>query len=184
MDLYEWRKGGLLFEKWVKHPIFDKRFSMILKADPLLEVETWVTGAGNQRKQTYTSRTEGGLAEGATFKNYHYHPLKPFSEEALLAGFFMIWLKKYLVPTHLYKVLLPTMELPMVPLVVHHRVVLLPDMMANLQYGLYWLVVECMKGVENPCMELPYTYLMAWFLLHCPLLMEPPKTAIVPLVWW
>lgn len=36
-----------------------------------------------------------------------------------------------------------------------------------------------MKGVANPRIELPYTYLMAWFVLHCPMLKEPLKKADV-----
>lgn len=57
-------------------------------------------------------------------------------------------------------------------------------MMANLQYELYQLVSEFMKGVANPRAELPYTYLMAWFVFHYPMLMEPPKTTDVPFVRW
>ena len=38
----------------------------------------------------------------------------------------------------------------------------------------------------NPRVELPYTYLMAWFVMHCPSLMSAPdvapEDALVPLV--
>lgn len=33
--------------------------------------------------------------------------------------------------------------------------------------------------MSNPCVEMPYSYLMAWFVLYFPMLMEPPRTASV-----
>lgn len=143
-------------------------------------MEARVASLGSQREQTYiTSHTESGFAKGTSFHNYLYQALNPLSKGALLVGFLMIWLKKC-VPMHPYEVVLPTVVLGAIGVL--HQIALLPAMIANLQLGLYHLVTKFMKGVTNPRVELPYTYLMTWFVLHCPMLMECPRTADVPFV--
>lgn len=62
------------------------------------------------------------------------------------------------------------------------RIALLPAMIGNFQYKLYQMVAGFLKDSTNPWVELSCTYLMAWFILHYPMLMEPPKTADVPFV--
>lgn len=53
------------------------------------------------------------------------------------------------------------MALREVQLVTCHRIALLLAMMANVQYELYQLVTEFIKGVLNPRVEFPYIYFMA-----------------------
>lgn len=90
----------------------------------------------------------------------------------------MIWLKKCVAPSHPHEVVLPIVVVPATQLVGHRPITLLLAMMANIHYGLGQLVIEFLKAASNPCVELPYSYLMVWFVLHCPALMEPPQAAI------
>lgn len=104
-------------------------------------MEARVAAMEDKMEQTYTAlHAEGGFDEGTSFKRYHYQALKPISEEALLAGFLMICLKKCVIPMHHQEVVLPIVALPAMQLVALYRVALLPAIMANLQYGLYQLV--------------------------------------------
>lgn len=64
------------------------------------------------------------------------------------------------------------------------RIALLLARMANLQYRVYQLDAEFQKCMANSQVALPYTYLMAWFILHFPLLMDPHKIADVPFIRW
>jgi len=36
---------------------------------------------------------------------------------------------------------------------------------------------ESMMKTPNPCVELPYTYLMAWYIMHCPSLMSAVQSS-------
>lgn len=171
MHLYEWRKGGISFAKWVRYHISNLRTPKVSKASSLAEVEHRVKDLGNQREQTYTtSRTEGGLTEGATFQSYHHQSRKPLSKEAQLADFLLIWLKKCVMPMHPHEVVLKTVAFPCSAVSDSTRwIALLLAIMANLQYGLSQLIAKFMKGAMNSHMELAYTYLMSWFLSHCPM---------------
>lgn len=42
--------------------------------------------------------------------------------------------------------------------------------------------MEFLRGMANPPVELPYSHLMAWFMLHCPVLMQCPKEVVPPFV--
>lgn len=64
--------------------------------------------------------------------------------------------------------------LPAIQLVDHRPIALLSAMMGNIHNGLGHLVIEFLKSALNPRVEMPHSYLMAWFVLHCPALMEPP----------
>lgn len=76
--------------------------------------------------------------------------MKPLFEEALLATFLMIWLKKCVVPSHPREVVLATVAFPDVLLATRRqRIALLPTLMGNLQYGLYQMVVKFLKGAAN-----------------------------------
>lgn len=78
----------------------------------------------------------------------------------------------------------PTIALPSVQPVTSYQMALLPAMMANLQFGLYQLVAEFLKGMMSSRVEPLYSYLMAWFVMHCPILIECPKEASPPFVQW
>lgn len=70
--------------------------------------------------------------------------------------------------------------LPAIQLVGRRPIALLPVMMRNIHYGLSQLVIEFLKDAPNSRVELPYSYLMARFVLHYHSLMEPPRAEIRP----
>jgi len=97
------------------------------------------------------------------------------------------------VPSPSSDVILPTVLLPAVRLVHGRSLELLPAMVCCIQRGLRALTetfcrpptTKRGKGTILPCdgpnprISLPYTYLMAWFALHCPAIIqagkEPPE---------
>jgi hypothetical protein len=122
---------------------------------------------------------------------------------ALLAGFLMLWLKKCVVPTLPHEAVSIDVVYPAVMLAYGRPIGLLPAMVSCLQSGLRVLNssfcrVETLDTVDEagepikktliPRVELPYTYLVAWFVLHCPALMTAPYPAptdgFIPFVQW
>jgi len=117
----------------------------------------------------------------------------------------MLWLKRCVVPTLPHEVIIADVVYPAVLLAYEKSIVLLPAMVAGIQSGLRALVkslcqVEAIVDSEgrpvvdseerprvktpNPRIELPYTYLMAWYVMHCPSLMTvvPLSAGFVPFV--
>ena len=115
------------------------------------------------------------------------------SQKALLAGFLSVWLKKCMASSPSSDFILPTVLLLVVRLVHGHSLGLLPAMVCCIQRGLHVLTeafcrpltTKRKKGTilppdgPNPRIRLSYTYLMAWFTLHCPAISqareEPPE---------
>ena len=139
------------------------------------------------------------------FESFHHQARVPISDRALLANFLMLWLKRSVVPTLPYEVIIADVVYPAVLLAYGKSIALLPAMVAVIQSGLRALVkslcqVEVVvdsKGrpevdsegrprvkTPNPRIELPYTYLMAWYVMHCPSLMMvvPLSAGFVPFV--
>jgi len=104
----------------------------------------------------------------------------------------MLWLKRCVVPTLPHEVIIADVVYPTVLLAYGKSIALLPVMEAGIQSGLRALVkslcqVEAIVDSEgrpdvdsegrprvktpNPRIELPYTYLMAWYIMDCPSLM-------------
>lgn len=172
MDQEGRRKGGFSFTKWANYLIsLDMGNSKRRKENSLDKVDERFQKL--ERARTYiTTQPEGGFDAKITFQIYHYQAVTPMSKEALLAGFLMIWLKKCVVPSHPHEVVLPSVALPAVQLVGHRPIAFLLAMMGNIHYGLNLLVMEFLKRASNPRVELPYSYLMAWLVLHYPYLMD------------
>ena len=104
----------------------------------------------------------------------------------------MLWLKRCVVPTLPYEVIVADVVYPVVLLAHGKSISLLLALVASIQSGLRALTKslcqveavidsqgkpfvdsEGMPEVKthNPRVELPYTYLMAWYVMHCPSLM-------------
>ena len=98
------------------------------------------------------------------------------------------------MPTLPHEVIVADVVYPAVLLAYGRSIALLPAMVAGIQSGLRALTqslckVEAIVDSEgrpevdsegrprvktpNPRIELPYTYLMAWYVMHCPSLMTP-----------
>jgi len=116
----------------------------------------------------------------------------PISDRALFVGFLMLWLKRCILPTLPHEVIVANMVYPIVLLVHTRPLILLSAMVGFLQSGLRILyqslcniVVEedregnvvvgpngkPMMKRPNPRVELPYIYLMAWYVMHSASLM-------------
>jgi len=108
---------------------------------------------------------------------------------ALLVGFLMLWLKRCVVPTLPHEVIIANMVYPAVLLAHGKSISLLLAMVVRIQSGLRALTksfcqVEAIVVAEGnpvkdsnghpliktpiPKVELPYAYLMAWYVMHCP----------------
>lgn len=101
-----------------------------------------------------------------------YFGKRPLSRRAWLAGFLSIWLKKFIIPTG--DVVVVGAILPSVRLAHGVRVALLPTIIANIQSGLRQVAAAFLESPTKTLrVKLVYTYLVAWYVLHCPTLMNP-----------
>ena len=103
----------------------------------------------------------------------------------------MLWLKRCVVPTLPHEVIVADVVYSTVLLAHGKSIALLPALVARIQSGLHALTksfcqVEAIVDAEgnpvtdsnsrplvktfNPRVELLYTYLMAWYVMHCPTL--------------
>ena len=115
----------------------------------------------------------------------------------------MLWLKHCVVPTLPHEVIVADVVYPAVLLAHGKPIALLPAMVARIQSGLCALAknfrqVENIVDAEgnpvtdsngrplvktpNPRVKLPYTYLMAWYVMHCPSLMTASSEGFIPFV--
>jgi len=136
---------------------------------------------------------DGIYEKGDILRSFHHQARRPMSWKALLAKFLSVWLKRCVVPSPSSDVILPTVLLPAIHLVHGCSLGLLPAMVCCIQRGLRALtegfcrppMTKRGKGTilprngPNPRIGLPYTYLMLWFALHYPAIIqageEPPE---------
>lgn len=120
------------------------------------------------------------------FRSFHLQAGFSVSDKSLIARFLMLWLKRYIIPS-LPKDAIPiNVVYPTVLLVYGRPFVLFPAIVSNLQSGLRalsnsFLLKDKLKGkatkgttkvkMLNPRVEMPYSYLMAWLMMHYPSLM-------------
>ena len=115
------------------------------------------------------------------------------SQKALLAGFLSVWLKRCVVSSPSSDVVLPTALLLVVRLIHSRSLGLLLAMVYCIQQGLRALTEAFCRSLTtkrgkdtilprdglNPRIGFSYTYLMAWFVLHCSAIIqagkEPPE---------
>jgi len=129
---------------------------------------------------------DGIYEKGDILKSFHHQARRPMSQKALLAGFLLVWLKRCVVPSPSSDAIFLTVLLPAIRLVHGRSLGLLPVMVCCIQRGLCALTeafcrsptTKRGKGTilprdgPNPRIGLPYTYLMAWFALHCPAIIQ------------
>ncbi|ONK67075.1 uncharacterized protein A4U43_C06F15400 [Asparagus officinalis] len=123
--------------------------------------------------QSYTTAgIEDGFAVGTMFQTFLWHGVKPIRPMTLLAGYLALWLKKCVVPYQSSDVLSPEVLFPAVLLAHRKNLCLLLAMTAGIYRGLRQVVSGFMQENTPPTqipltkVELPYTYLMAWLVLH------------------
>jgi len=113
----------------------------------------------------------------------------------------MLWLKRCVVPTLPHEIIVTDVVYPAIFLAHGLSLGLLPAMIGYLQSRLRALcqsfcnvVVEDREGdvvvgpdgepkvkTPNPCVKLPYTYFMAWYVMHCPFLMSAVQSSEDPI---
>jgi len=147
----------------------------------------------NASVSSYTTESNGDTFKpDMVFESFHHQAQILISNRALLAGFLMLWLKRCVVPTLPHEVIIADVVYPAVLLAYGRSIALLPAMVAEIQSGLRALTQSLCKveaivdsasrpevdsegrlrvKTPNPWVELSYTYLMAWYVMHCPSLM-------------
>jgi len=129
-----------------------------------------------------TESNEETFKPDVVFKSFHRQFKTPISDRALLVGFFILWLKRCMVPTLPHEVVDADVVDSVVLFTHGESIALLPAIVVGIQNGLRTLMksffqVEAIvdaKGnpvkdsnghplSKTPCprVELPYTYLMA-----------------------
>ncbi|ONK80572.1 uncharacterized protein A4U43_C01F19320 [Asparagus officinalis] len=132
---------------------------------------------------SYTiSSPESGFPAGTKFKSFLWHATAPIRPMTLLAGYLAIWLKKCVIPYQSGDALPLEVLYPAVQLAYKKELSLLPVMVANIHRGLRQISSafsrkESESSAQIPTIkvELPYTYLMAWFVLHRSDMMSVPN---------
>ena len=135
-----------------------------------------------------TESVEDTFRPGTVFESFHYQAKTPISNRALLARFLMLWLKWCEVPTFPHEVIVANVVYPTLLLAFGRGISLLPMMVGCIQSGLWALTKTfCKKEalvdtngnaltdqhgnpqfkVPNPRIKLAYTYLVAWYIIHC-----------------
>ncbi|XP_020242713.1 uncharacterized protein LOC109820928 [Asparagus officinalis] len=135
--------------------------------------------------QSYrTESSEGGFLRGTKFSTFLWQSTKRMKPATLLSGYLAIWLKKCVVPHQSSEALPLEVLLLAVQLAVGGRLSLLSAMMADLHSGLRNLATTFTKTGTEPStkiplssVELPYTYLMAWLVLHRTDMMSAPDVS-------
>ena len=147
-----------------------------------------------------TKSNEDTFKSDTVFESFHHQARISISgrallemDRALLAGFLMLWIKRCVVPTLPYEVLIANVVYPTILLSYGRSLSMLPEMVSCVQGGLWVLTksfchVETLEDIKGHIIidqngprklkilysyvELPYAYLMAWYVMHCPSLMS------------
>src|SRR3954462_183958 len=94
------------------------------------------------------------------------------TSRARFDGFLSIWLAKCIVPTR--EAVTVGVLLPAARLACGVRIALVLAIIANIQHGLREVAASYLKDSSKPPRaRLAYTYLVSWYVLHCPALMTP-----------
>jgi len=152
---------------------------------------------------SYTTKSnEDTFKPDTVFESFHYQARILISDWALLAGFLRLWLKRCVVPTLPHEVIADGVYL--VVLLAHGKSIsLFQVMVVGIQSGLR-VLTKSLRQVEaivdsqgrqvvdsegrpevktsNPKVELPYTYLMARYVMHCLMMAVSPSKGFVPFV--
>ena len=95
----------------------------------------------NVSTSSYTMESnEDTFKPDMVFESFHHQSRVPISDRALLVGFLMLWLKRYVVPTLPHEVIVADVVYPAVLLAYEKSIALLPAMVARIQSGLQALV--------------------------------------------
>jgi len=100
-------------------------------------IDTEITERISESVTSYTTESnEDTFKPDTIFDSFHHQARIAISNRALLAGFLMLWLKRYVVPTPLHEVNVNDIVYPALLLSYGRPLSLLPAMVGYLQSGL------------------------------------------------
>lgn len=104
---------------------------------------------------------------GTMLLSYHSWAARDLSPTTVLSTYITLWLKRCIVPSLPREGILVRVLYPAIQLVCGFPLGLLLAMICRLQHGLR-LIFEAFLNEPNPnpCIDLPYTYLMARFISY------------------
>jgi len=134
-----WRSGGIKQMSWATY-----LFPGVNKANPMTRLAPSTNEEIFKRISASTSSyitesNEDTFKPDTVFESFHHQAKVPMSDRALLAGFLMLWLKRYVVPTLPHKVIVAGVVYPAVLLAHGKSIALLPAMVTGIQSGLHAL---------------------------------------------
>ena len=87
----------------------------------------------NTSTSSYTTESnEDTFRPDTVFESFHHQARIPISDRALLAGFLMLWLKRCVLPTLPYEVIVADVVYPAILLAYGKSIALLPAMVARI----------------------------------------------------
>lgn len=193
-----WRTGDAKHMSWVEYlfPGVSDKMSSVSRCGPSTDedIDEWIFTTTDYYTVEFNEDT---FNVGTIFESFHHQAEVAILYIALFAGFLMLWLKKCMVPTLPHEVVTLDVVYPAVLLAHGRPLGLLPAIVSCVQSGLHVLssqfcnvtetlndegeVVRNKNGkprryIPKPRVELPYTYLMAWYAMNCPALMSSIQT--------
>ena len=82
-----------------------------------------------------TESNEDMFKPGMVFEGFHHQARIPISDRSLLAGFLMLWLKRFVMPTLLHEAIITDVVYPAVLLMYDRTLSMLPAMVGCIQSG-------------------------------------------------
>src|SRR4051812_16108060 len=162
-------RGGVVFSTWAEYLFPGIGAHQVEELTVLSELEGRQLAL--ETKVTLKESVAGSSAR-APPRNFCYFGKRPMTSQARLAGFLSIWLGKCVVPTR--EAATVGVLLPAARLACGVRIALVPAIIANIQHRLREVSTAFLANSSTPPRaRLAYTYLVAWYVLHCPALMTP-----------
>src|SRR4051812_11108535 len=162
-------RGGVVFSTWAEYLFPGIAADQVEEYTVLSELEARQLAL---ESKVTLKEPVAGSSSGAPPRNFCYFGRRPMTSRARLAGFLSIWLGKCVVPTR--EAATVGVILPVARLACGVRIALVPAIIANIQHGLREVSTAFLANPSTPPRaRLAYTYLVAWYVLHCPALMTP-----------
>src|SRR4051812_15024554 len=160
-------RGGIVFSTWAEYLFPGIGADQVGELTVLSELEA--------RKLALESKVTlkepvAGFSSRTPPRNICYFGRRPMTSRARFAGFLSIWLGKCMVLTR--EAATVGVLLPATRLACGVRIALVPAVIANIQHGLREVSASYLANSSKPPRaRLAYTYLMSWYVHHCPALM-------------
>src|SRR4051812_37882814 len=162
-------RGGVAFSTWAEYLFPGIGTDQVQEFTVLSELE-----ARRLASQSIATLEESvaGSSSRAPPRNFCYFERQLMTSRARFVGFLSTWLARCVIPTR--KAATIGVLLPAARLACGVRIALVPAIIANIQHGLREVSASYLTNSSKPPRaRFAYTYLVAWYVLHCPALMTP-----------